>query len=172
MIWWGSKWPISAMVGSRPYSAPPCPPLGAAPNIWAMVLNQTRGESVGGGVQGVPSPWGNSLLPGTPWDVGTPPGDFFDQNQKKEAKLSKLSNFSVTFSKTVPSAPLYTVLHKLPLWINNFGKNCIFFGKFVNKYALKRLKYGILGCFRGVEGAAKKLVFRKFPRYAPEPDPR
>ena len=107
MIWWGVKMADFGDGGGRAGPIrPPCPPLGAAPNIWAMVLNQTRGESVGG-VQGVPSPWGNSLLPGTPLGRRHAPGDIFDQNQKKEAKLSKLSNFSVTFSKTVPSAPLY-----------------------------------------------------------------
>ena len=33
--------------------------------------------------------------------------------------------------------------------------------EFINKYAIKRLKYGIWGCFRSVEGAAKNLVLGK-----------
>ena len=48
-----------------------------------------------------------------------------------------------------------------------FGKNCIFFEKFVSEYATNRLKYGQSGCFRGAEGAAKNLVFRKNFQHPP-----
>ena len=37
------------------------------------------------------------------------------------------------------------------------------FEKFIDKYTIKRLKYGILGCFRGVEGAAKNWYLENFP---------
>ena len=83
MIWWGVKMADCGDGGGQALFGPPCPPLGAAPNIWAMVLNQTRGESVGGGYRGCHPPGEIRYYRAPPWDVGTPPGDFFDQNQKK-----------------------------------------------------------------------------------------
>ena len=106
MIWWGSKWPYFG-VGGEALFAPPMSALGGRLEYLGHGTEPDQRRICRGDRGGCHPPGEILYYRAPPWDVGTPPGIFFGQNQKKEAKLSKISNFSVTFSKTVPSAPLY-----------------------------------------------------------------
>ena len=77
--WWG-----------RPHSPPPlCPPLGAASNIWAMVLNQTRGGSVGG-IEGGAIPLGKFFITGHPPGTSARPLEsFLAKTRKKKQNCRK-----------------------------------------------------------------------------------
>ena len=55
------------------------------------------------------------------------------------AEGAVLENFTLKFENCNDFASFF--------W---FWANCLFFEKFANKYAIKRLKYGILVCFRGI----------------------
>ena len=172
MIWWGSKWPISAMVGGRPYSAPHVRPWGP-PRIFGPWYWTRPGANLSGGGTGGAIPLGKFVITGHPPGTSARPLEtFLTKTRKKKQNCRNFQILAWHFLKRCLRRHYTQFCINYHYELIILGKNCIFFGKFVNKYALKRLKYGILGCFRGVEGAAKKLVFRKFPRYAPEPDPR
>ena len=69
----------------------------------------------------------------------------------------QFSKCNVRFSKRAPVALLHKLLHD-----KNFRQKLPLFGQFVSRYVIKRLKFSTLGCFRGVEGTVKNLIFGQF----------